>query len=103
MTARSFGRPEPAEKTKDDDEQAPVPVLHVGEVHANLVLHITDDTKHDLGSQLASVIASAVKQGIEHGVAVAMEQIAGPDDEPVATSPDQVRLTEDDLRRARGG
>ena len=100
MSTRSFGRPEPAEKS-GDEEQAPVPVLHVGEVHANLVLHITDDTKQELGSQLASLIASAVKQGIEYGVTVAMEQVAGGD--PAPDAPAAVRLTEDDLRRAHGG
>ena len=101
MSTRSFGRPDPAEKSKDD-VQEPVPVLHVGEVHADLVLHITDDTRHTLGSQLASIIASAVQQGIEYGVTVAMERVAG-DDEPAPSTPDAVRLTDDDLRRANGG
>ncbi len=80
MSARSFGRPEPEEKTKDE-AQLPTPVLHVGEVHAELRLVITDDTLRDLGSQIASMIATAAKQGFEHGMAAAMEQMeadAGP-------------------------
>jgi hypothetical protein len=89
MSARSFGRPEPEEKTTDEAQQLPTPVLHVGEVHAELRLVITDETLRDLGSQIASMIATAAKQGFEHGMSAAMEQMeadAGPDGEEPAVA-----------------
>lgn len=67
MTA-SFGRPEPEPRTRDDDAVQPVPVLHVGEVHAELRLDITEETLRHLGSQIASMVASAVRQGFEAGL-----------------------------------
>lgn len=73
MTAASFGRrvPEPPGEV----EQQPVPVLHVGEVHADLVLHITDDTLTQLGSQIASMIAQATREGFDAGLAAAMSEV----------------------------
>jgi hypothetical protein len=67
-----FGMTEPEEPTKDEG-QLPTPVLHVGEVHAELRLDITDETLKHLGSQIASMIASATRQGFEAGLAAAME------------------------------
>jgi hypothetical protein len=69
---RSFGRPEPFGEPASKDEPAPVPVLHVGEVHAELRLHVTDDTLQHLGSQIASLVSAATRQGFEHGLAAAM-------------------------------
>lgn len=68
----SFGRPEPEPVTRDGDAPQPTPVLHVGEVHADLVLHITAETITELGSQIASMIASATKAGFEHGLNAAI-------------------------------
>jgi hypothetical protein len=79
----SFGRPDREPVTRDEPEQLPVPVLHVGEVHADLVLHITDRTLTDLGSQIASMIARATKAGFEHGLNQAMGEPEGsPSDLP---------------------
>jgi hypothetical protein len=75
---RSFGRPEPAEKDKPGEE-LPTPVLHVGEVHAELRLTVSEETLRDLGSQIASMFANAAKQGFEHGLAAAMEQLEADD------------------------
>jgi hypothetical protein len=88
----SFGRPQVEAVTRD--EQEPVPVLHVGEVHADLRLHITEETLTDLGSQVASMIAQATREGFDAGLAAALG-----DDEQPAGAP---LLTEDMLRRARG-
>lgn len=115
-TMRSFGRPEPAdEKSSDEQPQQPTPVLHVGEVHAELRLHVSDETLHDLGSQIATVFANAAKQGFEVGLRAAMEQMeaddaAGGDGEPVdvefqagaARVGPHLVLTDEDARRARG-
>lgn len=75
----SFGRPETEPTVKDSPDQMPVPVLHVGEVHADLVLHITDETLTQLGSQIASMIAQATKAGFEHGLNSAIGEPAEPD------------------------
>jgi hypothetical protein len=78
----SFGAPAPDPKTTDDQQQ-PVPVLHVGEVHAELRLHITSETLTELGSQIGSMIAQATREGFDAGLAAAMadgdsgEQSAG--------------------------
>lgn len=68
----SFGRPGPEPASRDEPDRQPVPVLHVGEVHADLVLHITDQTLTDLGSQVASMIAQATRAGFEHGLNAAI-------------------------------
>ncbi len=65
----SFGAAQPESK---DDEQQPVPVLHVGEVHAELRLHMTEDTLTQLGSQIASMIAQATREGFDAGLSAAM-------------------------------
>lgn len=78
----SFGRREPEREGKADrEEQQPVPVLHVGEVHAELRLTVSDETLRDLGSQIASMIATAAKQGFEHGLASAMAEFEDDDGE----------------------
>lgn len=116
----SFGARRDADQTKQDqDGQQPVPVLHVGEVHAELRLHVTQETLDDLGSQIASMIANAAAQGFQAGMEVGMARTAGDDDVPDEFSvggavlpgvgvarnqtadPENV-LTEEDLRRARG-
>lgn len=103
-TMRSFGRPGPADTT-DDAQPQPVPVLHVGEVHAELRLTVSDDTMRDLGSQIASMIATAAKQGFEHGLAAAMQEFDADEQQPEFTA-GSARLgrliTDDDARRARG-
>lgn len=76
----SFGAPAPEPQTQDDTAQ-PTPVLHVGEVHAELRLHLTDDTLAELGSQIASLIARATKEGFEHGLNAAIGE------EPTAPPP----------------
>jgi len=105
MTTRSFGRPGPAD-TADDDRPQPVPVLHVGEVHAELRLTISDGTLRDLGSQIASMLATAAKQGFEHGMAAAMQEFDADDAPPAEFTAGSARLgrliTDDDARRARG-
>jgi len=68
----SFGAPTAEPNTKDDEVQMPTPVLHVGEVHADLVLNITEQTLSLLGSQIASMIAQATKAGFEHGLSAAL-------------------------------
>lgn len=68
----SFGAPEPEPAIKDEAVERPTPVLHVGEVHADLVLHITDETLSRLGSELATLIAKATKAGFEHGLNAAI-------------------------------
>lgn len=99
----SFGRPAP-EIPDDDGRPAPIPVLHVGEVHAELQLTITDDSLAQLGSQIASVISEAARQGFEHGMAAAMSGLAG--DEPagdlIAGSAPIPVMSDADLARARG-
>lgn len=78
----SFGRPETEPMIKEPAEQTPVPVLHVGEVHADLVLNITDATLSGLGSQIASMIAQATRAGFEEGINAAIgEQAAGPEED----------------------
>jgi hypothetical protein len=104
----SFGRPEPPEiPDPDDDRPAPVPVLHVGEVHAELRLTVTSDTLSDLGSQIASMISAAARQGFEHGMAQAMDELGGgvePDENPgfVAGSAPIPGMSTADLARAHG-
>lgn len=68
----SFGAPAAEPATQDEDVVAPTPVLHVGEVHADLVLHITDETLARLGSQLGTLIARATQAGFEHGLNAAI-------------------------------
>lgn len=106
---------------QDDQQQTPTPVLHVGEVHAELRLHVTDDTLTLLGSQIASMIANAAAQGFKAGLDTAMaaveaEDQGGPPVEfaaggAVMPGPADVRnsraapemvLTDEDLRRAHG-
>ena len=67
----SFGAPAPDSVTGDEQQQ-PVPVLHVGEVHAELRLHITDETLTQLGSQIGSMIAQATREGFDAGLSAAM-------------------------------
>lgn len=66
----SFGMPAP--DTSDEQQQQPVPVLHVGEVHAELRLHITEQTLSELGSQIGSMIAQATREGFAAGLSAAM-------------------------------
>lgn len=113
----SFGRPTDPEVPDPDETPAPIPVLHVGEVHAELRLTITADTLSDLGSQIASVIAAATRQGFEHGMVAAMDELAtaeerdepagGEDDDPelfevLAGSAPIPGMSNADLARARG-
>lgn len=79
----SFGRPEHDGEEPDGSGtfETPTPVLHVGEVHAELRLTITEDTLRHLGSQIASMVAAATRQGFEHGLAAAMEQLGDDSDE----------------------
>lgn len=116
--AGSFGRRDPEEKPATA-APSPVPVLHVGEVHAELRLTITEETLNDLGSQIASMIANAAKQGFEAGMTAAMGELSGDADGGQAydrggetptglsfvvndTSQPEPLLTQEDLRRARG-
>jgi hypothetical protein len=102
---RSFGYGQLDEPSTDEDLVQPTPVLHVGEVHAELRLTITADTLHDLGSQIASMLASATKQGFEEGLAAAMGE-AGDEQLDVLNRggpiPSARPFTDDDLRRAHG-
>jgi hypothetical protein len=121
---RPFGSRRAAEqepRSQDQPEPQPVPVLHVGEVHAELRLHITDDTLSDLGTQIANLIANASYQGFRAGMETAMadidaEEPAGPPEfvageAAVPPGPAAARnktgaaepvLTEEQMRRARG-
>jgi hypothetical protein len=67
----SFGRPE-QDRVDVRAEQAPVPVLHVGEVHAELRLVVSDETLAELGSQIASMMYAATRKGFEAGLAAAL-------------------------------
>jgi len=78
----SFGRPEREPASRPEPDQQPVPVLHVGEVHADLVLHITDQTLTELGSQIASMIAQATRAGFEHGLDAALGEPTEAQKEP---------------------
>lgn len=112
----SFGRPDDREAPDPDETPAAIPVLHVGEVHAELRLTVTADTLSDLGSQIASMIAAATRQGFEHGMAQAMDELATPeeredpddgDDDPelfevLAGSAPIPGMSDTDLARARG-
>lgn len=81
---RSFGTPEPEDPTRDDQAPQPVPVLHVGEVHADLHLQVTEETLTELGSQIGSIIARAVREGFAAGVDAAMADIGEPGTETPA-------------------
>lgn len=80
----SFGRPDPDVQPDRGVQESPTPVLHVGEVHAELRLTVSDETLRDLGSQIASMIAAATRQGFEHGLDAALNA-AG--DDPADPSP----------------
>jgi hypothetical protein len=62
----SFGRSVP------DPEPKMAPVLNVGEVHAALRLSIDEESLKACGSQIASMVASATRQGFAAGFEVAM-------------------------------
>lgn len=75
---RSFGMgAEPDTPDVLPDDPVPTPVLHVGEVHADLRLHITTETLTELGSQLASMIAQATQAGFEAGWTAATAEPEG--------------------------
>lgn len=119
---RPFGARRAAEKEAPSrDEVEPVPVLHVGEVHADLRLRVTEDTLTELGTQIANLIANAAYQGFRAGMETAMadagaEDPAGPPEfvtgeATIPAGAGTVRndtgraepvLTDEDLRRARG-
>lgn len=110
-----FGsRREAEDKPKAVEE--PVPVLHVGEVHANLVLHVTDDTLSSLAGQIGAILARAAYDGFVDGMTAALHDVdserpVGPPEfasasamtsrmaTPAAARPD---LTDADLARVRG-
>ncbi len=69
----SFGAPA-GDEPAGDDPPLPVPVLHVGEVHAELRLHITDETLSELGSQIATLIAQATREGFAAGMQEAFRE-----------------------------
>lgn len=98
----SFGRPAPAEIPDPDERPAPIPVLHVGEVHAELRLTITDDTLAGLGSQIASMISEAARQGFEHGMTAALGELGDGGGDLVAGSAPIPGMSDADLARARG-
>lgn len=108
-----------SEEDRSTDEPQPVPVLHVGEVHADLVLHVTKETLTGLGTQIANMLADAARQGFVAGLRAGMadvdEEGAGGDpqlsdggDLPPGSrhvynpGPAEPVLTDEDLRRARG-
>jgi len=114
---RPFGWSATAEHSRDDEQQ-PIPVLHVGEVHADLVLHVTDETLSGLGSQIATMLAGAARQGFVAGMNAGMADVEADGGDPLpfdqggdlpgvglvynpGPGSRQV-LTEEDLRRARG-
>lgn len=72
MITRSFGGSAPIDVVPGDAGEMPTPVLHVGEVHAELRLNITDATLRELGAQIRDMIADAARQGLEDGVTAAM-------------------------------
>lgn len=116
QTRGRFGERREREKERaEQPEEAPVPVLHVGEVHAELRLHITTETLSDLGSQIGSMVASAIAQGVQAGMAAGMAAVeAGEDLDEGGILPAGVTvarndraagepvLTDEDIRRARG-
>lgn len=71
----SFGAP--AVDDPPDGAQQPVPVLHVGEVHAELHLHVSDDTLSELGTQIASMIEQATREGFTAGMQAAFGEADG--------------------------
>lgn len=100
---------------KPKDTVQPVPVLHVGEVHADLVLHVTDETLKSLSGQIGALLARATYQGFVDGMTAALHDVdqerpVGPPPEfataapvpRVATPAGVPDLTSEDLRRVRG-
>ncbi len=77
----SFGRPEDPEAPDPDvfASRADMPTPNVGEFYAELRLVITRETLSELGSQIASMVSEAARQGFEHGMAAAMGELAGDD------------------------
>lgn len=73
----SFGRRE-----EPPPEPDPTPVMHVGEVRAELVLTVSEETLHAIGSQIASMVANATRQGFDAGLDLASAEIAADLTEP---------------------
>ena len=57
----SFGRREPA------PEPPALPVLHLGQVQAELVVTISDEVLHALGTRIATEVANATAHGFAAG------------------------------------
>jgi hypothetical protein len=91
-----FGARRAAKDQPADEQEMPTPVLHVGEVHAELRLHVTQETLTDLGSQIASIMSAATRQGFEHGLALAMGETAadadGGEQDPAAGADGRMRV-----------
>jgi hypothetical protein len=102
----SFGSRRSSENDRSEKptaDETPTPVLHVGEVHADLRLHLTDETLHELGSQIASMIANATAEGFTAGMAEGLRRVDDFDSGPAPwPKPTETALTDEDIRRARG-
>jgi hypothetical protein len=88
----SFGRPQPPE------QQQPAPVSHLGQMHAELVLTVSDEVLAQLGSRIASVVAHAVQQGFDSGMTTVLEGEPEAADEPPQHVP-----SDEQLGQLRGG
>jgi hypothetical protein len=89
----SFGRqrPEP-----EPPKVSAAPVMHVGQVQAELVLTANEESLHRVGSAIATMVANATAQGFaagwEHATGEPYGQADTAADEPVpADAPTEVR------------
>jgi hypothetical protein len=85
-TPASFGRQRP----EPEPPQIPAlgPVMHIGQVQAELVLTINQESLHEVGSAIATMVANATAQGFAAGWEHATGQPFGaPDLDPEAAAP----------------
>jgi hypothetical protein len=79
VATNSFGQ---ADRSRPEQVEMPTPVLHVGEVHAELRLNVTDATLLELGAQIGVMIASSVRQAFAEGMTAAMQDLEEAEPEP---------------------
>lgn len=63
----SFGRQPPEPPDPIGAAMAALPMLHLGQVQAELVLTVNEESLRQVGSAIASMVASATAQGFAAG------------------------------------
>jgi hypothetical protein len=63
MSPASFGRPQPPPASPLAD----IPVISLGQIQAELVLTVSEQSLHDVGSAIATMVADATAQGFAAG------------------------------------